>query len=94
MKSHNDIKVVAKNGQICLGKDFAGQTVQITKNPDHSITIVPVLVLPATEQWLLNNNGIERLNNALKWSESHKRNSSTTESIIDRLEQELNNDKN
>jgi hypothetical protein len=89
MKSGNSIKKVAKNGQICLGKDFAGQTVQVTKNPDHSITIIPVVVIPSNEQWLLKDNGIQRLNKSIEWAESHKRNTKNTQVILNQLEHKI-----
>lgn len=87
MKFYNDIKTVAKNGQICLGKELAGQVVQITKNPDHTITIIPVIIVPTNEKWLIADNGLQRLDKSLKWMESTGRRTDNAEEIINQFGQ-------
>jgi len=42
----NPIRVVAKNGQITLGKKFAGKQIQIFEEDDNTVIIKTIVALP------------------------------------------------
>jgi hypothetical protein len=84
-RHNNDIKTVAKNGQISLGKEFAGKKIQIIKNTNNTITIIPVLVIPENEMWLYAGDNLQRLDKSIEWVESNSRKDNFNE-IIARFE--------
>jgi hypothetical protein len=67
------IKHVGANGQVSLGKEFAGKQIQISKLPDGTLIIKPGRFVPDNEKWLYTKNNIEVLDKAIKWAETHKR---------------------
>jgi len=79
------IKSVGSNGQISLGKKFAGRQVLLTEDTDGTITLKPGRFIPDTEMWLYKNGGEKRLDKALEWATKTSRKDNSNE-IIDRLE--------
>jgi hypothetical protein len=67
------IKQVASNGQICIGKEYAGKQVQISKLEDGTLIIKQGRFIPENEMWLYNNNNLSKLDQAIKWTESNSR---------------------
>ncbi len=71
--STNPIKIVAKNGQITLGKKFAGKQIQIFEEDDNTIIIKTVIAIPKNELWLYAGDNMARLNKSIEWAESNPR---------------------
>ena len=67
------IKIVAKNGQITLGKKFAGKQIQIFEEDDNTIVIKTVVAIPESEMWLYQGDNMARLNKSIEWTESNPR---------------------
>ncbi len=88
MSTVDNIRVVTKNGQISLGKKFAGKTIQIIENDNHTLTIIPVIVIPENEKWLYMNNNMEKIDKSIEWAESNDRVDNCIEII-----QKIENDK-
>ena len=78
------IKNVGANGQISLGKRFAGRQVSLTELDDGSIILKPGKFIPDSEMWLYKLDGEKRLDNALEWYASSKR-QDNADIIIERL---------
>ncbi|GAA5252384.1 hypothetical protein KNCP2_06720 [Candidatus Rickettsia kedanie] len=78
------IKQVRNNGQISLGKKYAGKQIQVLTLSDGTIIIKPGKFIPDNEMWLYNNNNNELLDKAIKWVEKNKRRKNFDE-IIDIL---------
>ena len=66
------VKNVGSNGQISLGKKFAGKQLSLVELEDGSILLKPGRFIPDNEIWLYKQNGEERLDKALKWYETSK----------------------
>ncbi|MFP3012158.1 MAG: hypothetical protein ACEY3D_04195 [Rickettsia sp.] len=83
-KNIKTIKYVGNNGQISLGKKYAGKQIQVLTLSDGTIIIKPGKFIPDNEMWLYKNNNNEVLDKAIKWVEKNKRRENFDE-IIDIL---------
>lgn len=81
------IKQVGANGQVSLGKEYAGRQIQISKLEDGTLLIKPGRFIPDNEEWLYTGKNIELLEKALKWTETNKRREN-----FDEIEEALKND--
>lgn len=68
------IKHVGANGQISLGKKYAGKQVSVVECPDGTIVLKPGRFIPDSESWLYANSGEARIDKAAQWHEATKRN--------------------
>ncbi|AFZ55415.1 hypothetical protein VKI21_02410 [Cyanobacterium aponinum UTEX 3222] len=66
------IKKIGSNGQISLGKEFAGQNVLID-NPEYGIWTIKIgTFIPHNEQWLLEKDNATKLDEALDWASNNQ----------------------
>jgi hypothetical protein len=49
----NEIKSVGKSGQISLGKRYAGKTFSVRHQPDGSLLLTAVAMVPESQLWTL-----------------------------------------
>ena len=61
------IKNIGRNGQISIGKKYAGKQVSLIECSDGTIILKPGKFIPDSEMWLYMGDGEERINKALKW---------------------------
>jgi hypothetical protein len=47
------LKTVGQSGQISLGKAYIGKTLQMTTQPDGTIVLTPVAIVPESQMWTL-----------------------------------------
>ncbi|AIL64804.1 hypothetical protein NOVO_02045 [Rickettsiales bacterium Ac37b] len=87
MHAHYDftIKQVGMNGQVSLGKEYAGKQIQISKLEDGTLIIKPGKFIPDSEMWLYNQTNIQALNEAIDWAENHPRHDNYDE-IVSKIE--------
>jgi hypothetical protein len=69
--AQQSIKVIGNNGQLSLGKEFAGKTVLIEQVDPGTWVIKAGVFIPDSEKWLYKNGNLEKLERALKWAETH-----------------------
>lgn len=81
----NPIRVVAANGQISLGKKFAGKQMQIFQQDDSTFILKSVLVIPESELWLYKADNINKIDKSIEWIESNPRRDNFDE-IIEKLD--------
>jgi len=67
------IKQVGFNGQVSLGKKYAGKQIQILTLIDGTIIIKPGKFIPDNEMWVYKGNNNEIIDKAIKWAEINKR---------------------
>ncbi len=66
------IKTIGKNGQISLGKEFAGETVLID-NIEPGVWMVKIgKFIPNNEQWLYQKDNSTKLDEALTWAANNQ----------------------
>jgi bifunctional DNA-binding transcriptional regulator/antitoxin component of YhaV-PrlF toxin-antitoxin module len=70
MKKEIEVRKVNMHGQITIGKELAGQQVQIERQDDNVFIITKGQFIPANERWLHQGDNIERLNRAIAESKS------------------------
>lgn len=68
-----EVKQVGMNGQISLGKEYAGKQVQVFKSKEGIITIKTGAFIPDNERWLYKGDNLERLNKAIAEAKSRSR---------------------
>ncbi|WP_017442296.1 hypothetical protein [Rickettsia gravesii] len=66
------IKHIGNNGQISLGKKYAGKQIQVLTLSDGTIIIKPGKFILDNEMWLYRNNNNEMLDKAIGWTEKNK----------------------
>jgi uncharacterized membrane protein len=79
------IKQVGMNGQVCLGKEYAGKQIQISKMNDGTLLIKPGQFIPDNERWLHTEARIKSLDKAIEWAENNPRRDNFDE-IVDAAE--------
>ncbi len=66
------IKTIGSNGEISLGKEFAGENVLID-NPEYGVWTIKIgKFIPHNEQWLLDKENATKLDEALNWVSNNK----------------------
>lgn len=87
------IKTIGRNGQISLGKEFAGENVLI-ENPEYGVWIIKTgKFIPHSEKWLLEEKNAQKLDDALNWAANHSP-SETDLSELENALSSLDNDNN
>lgn len=79
------IKHIGTNGQISLGKKYAGKQVSVVELEDGTILLKPGKFIPDNELWLYANNGNRRIDEAMAWHDKTSRRDNYDE-IIEKIE--------
>ena len=72
MNPHYQVKIIDSNGQLFLGKEFAGKLVLIDQLNSGTWIIKSGEFITDTEKWLYQNNHLSKLEKALEWAEKNK----------------------
>lgn len=79
------VKVIGSNGQISLGKQFAGRQVLIEEQGTGVWLIRTVTVVPDNERWLHEPAAAADLHNALTWATKNPPSDAALEGTLIRL---------
>lgn len=79
------VKVVGANGQISLGKQFAGRQVLVEEQEAGVWLIRTATVVPDNERWLHAPAAASDLNNALAWAAQNTPDDAALEATLTRL---------
>ena len=85
LASHSTVKVVGANGQISLGKQFAGRQVLVEEREPGVWMVRTATVIPDNERWLHVPGAASDLHSAMAWSVSNPANGSNTDALMKRL---------
>jgi hypothetical protein len=72
MNHNQQVKVIGSNGQLSLGKEFAGQMVLVDQLGDGTWIIKAGAFIPDSEMWLHRGEAALKLDKALAWAEANK----------------------
>lgn len=72
MSIHQQVKVIGANGQVSLGKEFAGKMVLVDQISSDTWIVKSGEFIPDSEKWLYQGNNSAKLEKALKWAEKNK----------------------
>ena len=86
LATKTSVKVVGSNGQISLGKEFAGRQVLVQEQEPGVWLIRTALVVPHNELWLYQPKAREDLARALDWARRHPAKESDPDATLKRLE--------
>ncbi len=79
------VKVVGTNGQISLGKQFAGRQVLIEEQEAGVWLVRTATVVPDNERWLHTPGAADDLAKALTWATTHAPSDALVEKTLARL---------
>jgi len=79
------VKVIGANGQISLGKQFAGRQVLVEEHEPGVWLIRTATIVPDNERWLQQPEAARDLNNALVWAQAHPPADDDADRVLARL---------
>ena len=79
------VKYVGRNGQITLGKEFAGRLVMIDQAAPGVWTLKMGEFVPDSERWLRRPEAKEKVDRALKWAEENPARESRLDDLAGRI---------
>lgn len=82
---HPCIKVIGLNGQISLGKQFAGRQVLVEEQEPGVWLVRTATVTPDNERWLQGPQTAADLTRALDWTKTNSANDTNVGSILEKL---------
>ena len=82
---HPSIKVIGLNGQISLGKQFAGRQVLVEEQEPGVWLVRTATVTPDNELWLQEPQAAADLTRALDWTKTNQANDTNVDSILEKL---------
>ena len=72
--AHNaeqQVKIIGANGQLSLGKIYAGKMVLVKHTEPDTWVIKAGTFIPDSEKWLHTKENLDKLDRALAWAETH-----------------------
>lgn len=72
MVTQTQVKIIGVNGQVSLGKEFAGKMVLIDRVDAGTWIIKSGEFIPDSEKWVQQSDHLAKLDKALAWAEKNK----------------------
>ena len=92
MHTHQQqVKTIGINGQLSLGKEFAGKMVLVDQVDEGTWIIKCGEFVPDSEKWLHQGNNTAKIEAALEWAAKNKP-SSNFDTLIKKIEHDVNQD--
>jgi hypothetical protein len=79
------VKVIGANGQISLGKQFAGRQVLVEEQEPGVWLVRTATVIPDNERWLHQPQAVADLQNALAWAKDNPPGDANLDSVMEKL---------
>lgn len=83
--AHPVVKVVGTNGQISLGKQYAGRQVLVEESEPGVWLIRTATVIPDNERWLHRPQAAADLERALGWAQANPPTDADLDALLERL---------
>jgi hypothetical protein len=83
--SSQSVKIIGTNGQISLGKQFAGRQVLVEEHEPGVWLIRTATVIPDNERWLHNHAAASDLTDALDWAKNNQASDDKLHDILAQL---------
>ncbi len=81
----SSVKVVGANGQISLGKQFAGRQVLVEEREPGVWLVRTATVVPDNENWIHQAQAASDLDNAVSWSQNNPPSDASVDAVMKRL---------
>jgi hypothetical protein len=85
LASHSSVKVVGANGQISLGKQFAGRQVLVEEQEPGVWMVRTATVIPDNERWVHEPQAAADLQSAIAWATANPSTDKNTDALMKRL---------
>ncbi len=85
LTSPPSVKIVGTNGQISLGKQFAGRQVLVEEREPGVWLVRTATVVPDNESWLQQPKAASDVQNAIQWAQANKPSDSKLAATLKRL---------
>ena len=79
------VKVIGANGQISLGKQYAGRQVLVEEQEPGVWLVRTATVIPDNERWLNHPKAAADLQNALSWAKANSPADSNVNALLEKL---------
>lgn len=79
------VKVIGANGQISLGKQYAGRQVLVEEQEPGVWLVRTATVIPDNERWLHQPKAAADLENALSWAQANPPADNNLDTILEKL---------
>jgi len=66
------VRTIGTNGQVSLGKEYAGKMVLVDQIDDGTWIIKCGVFIPDSEKWLYQTKNMTKLEQAIEWAEKNK----------------------
>lgn len=70
--TQSQVKVIGLNGQLSLGKSFAGKMVLVDQIDEGTWIVKAGQFIPDSEKWLYQGDNMAKLERGLKWAKENK----------------------
>ena len=84
--TQSSVKVIGANGQISLGKQYAGRQVLVEEQEPGVWLVRTATVIPDNERWLHQQKAEADLQSALSWAQTNRPTDSNMVAILDTLD--------
>lgn len=81
----SSVKMIGANGQISLGKQFAGRQVLVEEQEPGVWLVRTAVVIPDNERWLQQPQATEDLQNALTWAQANPPGDANADTMLEKL---------
>jgi hypothetical protein len=79
------VKTIGANGQISLGKQYAGRHVLVYEQEPGVWLVKTATVIPDNERWLLDPKAVRDYQEGVAWAETHPASGENFEAVLDML---------
>lgn len=79
------VKVIGVNGQISLGKQYAGRQVLVEEREPGVWLVRTAMVIPDNERWLQEPEAAANLQNALSWAQANPPTDTHVDATLEKL---------
>ena len=83
------VKVIGANGQISLGKQYAGRQVLVEEQESGVWLVRTATVIPDNERWLHQPKAAADLQSALSWAQANPPADNTVDTILEKLNDQV-----
>jgi len=83
--NQSSVKVIGANGQISLGKQYAGRQVLVEEQEPGVWLVRTATVIPDNERWLHQPKTAADLQNALSWAQDNSPTDTNTDAMLEKL---------
>ena len=84
----SNVKLIGANGQISIGKQYAGRQVLVEEQEPGVWLVRTVTVIPDNELWLHTPQSVADLQRALQWAATHPADDADVDALMGRLADE------